>query len=528
VAGPRTAVFDSANAAASYDGATGGTTSGASLANNLSAFTLAGWVKLADSQLVESRIGLFGQNDVLEFGLSTPTEVKIYTANGGEVTFDASGMMPNQWYFLAAVGNGSNLKLYLDGELMATGGGACANYGSSTSPFNIGSAIWDGSGNFFTGAIDEVALYGRALSEAAIKNLYAARQGASVPAIATQPASQIAMVGDRVALSVAASGTGPFTYQWRRGGVNIDGAIRSSLSFASATAADSGSYDVIVANSKGTATSSAATLTVAAGTAYPNLTNGLVLHLPFDGTYGDTSGRGNNGTPLGGPSFVEGKIGAKALHYSTDKDAGIYNYVTLGTPADLQFAAGQSFSVAFWTRFTGLPGDLPFLCSAVNSYGSVGLTLAPSYNRGGWSWYVKDSQDGDGAGLYGPDATINDGAWHNLVFVFDQTQHAGITYLDGQRVNTTTIPENLDVRGEVLNIGQDPTGAYGETGSADMDDMGIWNRALDSVQARSVYLAGQAGRSFDVPAGPRARSRRRTPSTAPIPLSPAPAPRATP
>ncbi len=500
VAGSRTAGFDSANAAASYDGTTGGTTSGASLANNLSAFTLAGWIKLSDYQEQESRIGLFGQNDVLEFGLSTTTEIKIYTANGGEVSFDASGLMANQWYFVAAVGNGSNLKLYLDGELMATGGGACANYGSSTSPFNIGSAIWDGSGNYFTGAIDEVALFGRALSGADIKNMYAARQGALAPAISTQPVSQVAMVGDSVALSVTASGTGPFTYQWRQGGVNIDGAIRSSLVFPSATAADSGSYDVVVANSKGTATSAAAVLTVAPGTSYPNLTNGLVLHLPFDGNYSDTSGRGNNGEARGGPSFVAGKLGGQALHYSTDKDASVYNYVTLGQPSDLQFGPNVSFSVAFWTRFTGLPGDLPFLCSAVNSYGSVGLTIAPSYQRGGWSWFVKDSQDGDSAGLYGPDATINDGAWHSLVFVFDQAKHVGVTYLDGQQVNSTAIPEALDIRGEVLNIGQDPNGEYPETGSADMDDLGIWNRALDNVQARSIYLAGEAGRSFDVPA----------------------------
>jgi len=57
-----------------------------------------------------------------------------------------------------------------------------------------------------------------------------------------------------------------------------------------------------------------------------------------------------------------------------------------------------------------LPGDLPILCSATNAYGSPGLTFAPSYERGGWSFSLNGI-----AQVYGPDGSINDGKWHHLV-----------------------------------------------------------------------------------------------------------------
>ena len=80
-------------------------------------------------------------------------------------------------------------------------------------------------------------------------------------------------------------------------------------------------------------------------------------------------------------------------------------------------------------------GDLPFLCSAPNSYGNYGVTLAPSYNQGGWSWWLGNSTTG--VGLYGAANSINNGNWHHLLHTFDRTGLA-TTYLDGAQVNTTS------------------------------------------------------------------------------------------
>ncbi len=89
----------------------------------------------------------------------------------------------------------------------------------------------------------------------------------TAPVIVQQPDSLTVNDGSAAAFRVNATGALPLTYQWRKGGVPIAGANSDSYVIQSAHAADQGSFDVIVTNSLGTATSIQATLTVAPNTA---------------------------------------------------------------------------------------------------------------------------------------------------------------------------------------------------------------------------------------------------------------------
>jgi 6-phosphogluconolactonase (cycloisomerase 2 family) len=82
------------------------------------------------------------------------------------------------------------------------------------------------------------------------------------PSFTTQPAGQTVTAGANITLTAAASGSPSPTYQWRKGGVDIAGAIGTTLAFNSATTYDAGTYTVVATNSVGSATSNAATLTV--------------------------------------------------------------------------------------------------------------------------------------------------------------------------------------------------------------------------------------------------------------------------
>ena len=82
------------------------------------------------------------------------------------------------------------------------------------------------------------------------------------PTIATQPVSQTVTQATSATFSVEASGTGPFSYQWRFNGGNLGGATASSYTRANAQPADAGSYSVVVTNAAGSAISSDAVLTV--------------------------------------------------------------------------------------------------------------------------------------------------------------------------------------------------------------------------------------------------------------------------
>jgi len=82
----------------------------------------------------------------------------------------------------------------------------------------------------------------------------------------------------------------------------------------------------------------------------------------------------------------------------------------------------------------------------------------------------------------------------HLVHSFDWTNGVVVTYLDGviaryvSQVDSILTAGNIDT-GRPAIIGQDPTGQYPETGSADMDDLGVWRKALSSLEAASIYMA---------------------------------------
>ena len=77
------------------------------------------------------------------------------------------------------------------------------------------------------------------------------------PTITTQPSSQTVIAGNSVTLAVVASGNPAPTYQWSNG---VSG--KSSIVISNFGLTDIGSYSVVVANSRGSVTSSAATLTI--------------------------------------------------------------------------------------------------------------------------------------------------------------------------------------------------------------------------------------------------------------------------
>ncbi len=85
----------------------------------------------------------------------------------------------------------------------------------------------------------------------------------TAPTITLSPASQNAELGSTVTLGVTAAGTAPFTYQWRKDGTPLaTGGTGATLELVDIHPADTASYDVVVTNEAGSATSTAATLAV--------------------------------------------------------------------------------------------------------------------------------------------------------------------------------------------------------------------------------------------------------------------------
>ncbi len=84
----------------------------------------------------------------------------------------------------------------------------------------------------------------------------------SAPVITQQPLGGTAVIGQTVTFNVAALGTPPLQYQWRKNGTTIAGATQASFVITNLQASHAGAYSVVVSNPGGTVTSSDAVLVV--------------------------------------------------------------------------------------------------------------------------------------------------------------------------------------------------------------------------------------------------------------------------
>ena len=87
------------------------------------------------------------------------------------------------------------------------------------------------------------------------------------------PASQTVTAGQAATFLVAAAGTAPLSYQWKKNSAAISGAISAGYTTPATTTSDTGSqFTITVSNSAGNVTSNAATLMVNASLVAPAIT----------------------------------------------------------------------------------------------------------------------------------------------------------------------------------------------------------------------------------------------------------------
>lgn len=433
-------------------------------------FSIEAWANGAAGQasgaaIVAKGTGNNGGINTEQFALAVSTSGPNYTFlvcdnKGDEASVTANTGPDGAWHHLVGVCDevGGTLTLYIDGAVASTGGfSALKSTGilNSENPVSIGaqrSGVLPPYDYDYAGTIDEVAIYHTNLSPSQVYAHYAARYGTNLaPYISAQPLSTTNYVGYPVSLSVSAGGSVPLTYQWNKVGSGaIPGATAAIYSVATPSASDNGTYTVTVANNVGTTNSLPAVITILPVPTNPPAISDLVMHLTFDNTLEDGTGRGNNATymtsgtfttnsnPL---TFAPGQIG-EAFVYETDvntnsfANGGLTNayYASVGVRPDLQFGSSVSFTVSMWVNLPNFYGDeetsysgddLPFFTDTIDSTFGAGFVFAPSFGGpttdwpGGWAY----SLGGTGAtiGSYGNKNLINDNAWHNLIYVVDRT-----------------------------------------------------------------------------------------------------------
>jgi len=211
-------------------------------------------------------------NPLFAFGSHTDAtnpRMRVFIRNsaGGLLVdrFSTRPVLDSNWHHIVWTETNGQAKLYIDGALDETD----FNYTRGALALDqttVAAILRATAASFFTGALDEVALWNRMLTFTEIQELRTTGVPPPImvnpPEITQHPLSQSLLTGAKVTFSFTATGTSPLEARWRKNGVFLPGETNFTLMLTNIRLADAGDYDVIVANSAGSVTSLVATLTV--------------------------------------------------------------------------------------------------------------------------------------------------------------------------------------------------------------------------------------------------------------------------
>lgn len=448
------------------------------------------------------------------FNFSGTKNELVYTWNNNTTWQYHSGLIvpTNEWCMVAMVVTPTNTTFYC-GQTNASLRTAQIVLNNNSEVFagtaTIGVDDTYGSGRAFAGVIDDVAVFAKSLSPDQITALFAAGKGAGTlaPFIVKSPDPQNLYPGRTASFSVVSSGTQPLNYQWRKNGANISnggsvsGADTATLIISNVQAADVASYDVVVSNPAGSATSGSAALTLTSptGAAYEaavaaaqpfaywrlNEAAGSVNAYDYYGghpaTYGDYTRTWGQGFPAPtSPEFPGFETGNTAVEFMSTPGSWI-----TAEPLNLNT---NTVTIAAWIK--------PEYDQYTNSVGLVyqrqGLTVAglcynnTTTNHLGYNW-----NNSAAAYNWDPGLVIPVGAWSFAAVVVEPSRATLYLYnTNGLLAAAHTLAHPVQPFSGITYIGNDPLYPDGtRVFNGTIDEVSIWNRALSGEQIAALYTA---------------------------------------
>jgi hypothetical protein len=215
-------------------------------------------------------------------------------------------------------------------------------------------------------------------------------------------------------------------------------------------------------------------------------TNGLVGYWPFNGNANDESGNGNNGT-VNGATLTTDRFGIVNKAYSFD---GASNYIEIADNSSLD-VANVTVSAWFWAIDYGTvqqqtQGHI-LSKREQNGWGnSFQMALEHSSPINGiWATYTIGS---NGWVAYNSNADLTIQNWIHVVYTHDNSNAK--LYINGALVSTTSVSGGLTSNNLPLWFGARPNaGSNSHFLHGNIDDIGIWNRALTQCEIQDLYNA---------------------------------------
>lgn len=207
-------------------------------------------------------------------------------------------------------------------------------------------------------------------------------------------------------------------------------------------------------------------------------TNGLIGWWPFNGNANDESGNGNNGS-VNGATLSGDRFGISNSAYSFD---GVDDQITVSNSLSLN---PNQITVSCWVKPLQFPSN------------GEQYIINKSYDPSPRHWSIRIDPNGRLAvetrinntyHIYLASDSLDLNSWSSLVLLFDSTSTKLI--LNGSVILSQVDSGNLTTSTNDLSIGFFPHNSmppYGYFWNGLIDDVGIWDRALDSLELHSLW-----------------------------------------
>jgi hypothetical protein len=358
----------------------------------------------------------------------------------------ASAPSAGSWHLVSGTYNGSSMILYIDG-LIAAQQPASGFLALTSDALAIGSAPSGSQSNMFSGSLDDMRIYGNALSATEISQLYNTNS-----------------VGDGI------------PNRWR---AQYFGAGSSTGTASCATCDFDGTgqnnFFKYIAGLDPTNPSSIFSMNVAIVST--NLAAGLVANYTFDGNLtNDASGNGYSGIATGGVTLTKDRFGNPNSALSCDGTTG---YIRISTPltTSLPFTWSAWFRPGFTS--TNLPVNL------LNQGGAPGQgNVMPSL-------WINYPNPGDIV-FYGPLTVLSQtraqwdsNVWYHVAAIADLS---GNRYLYVNGVLEGSVSDQAIFGPIYPNFYIGANAAYSQHYFlGDIDDVRVYNRALSAQEVQGLY-----------------------------------------
>lgn len=207
----------------------------------------------------------------------------------------------------------------------------------------------------------------------------------------------------------------------------------------------------------------------------PIPTSGLLAFYPFSGDALDASGNDNHASVLGTATVTDFlTIGDNA----TDRASLPYTI----------FEGLGDFTVSAWGRILTIhtPGDQTLLSGARAGEDNAVLVI---YNSSMSTWSLGVNSTGS---PFGPTATFDDLEWHHVLAL--RNGSIARLYIDNKEIGDgmaiSDVAINLDPGGLIVGQDQDAVGVdfdARQSWAGDIDNLRIYNRALNTTEIRALY-----------------------------------------